>query len=484
MYVKLRGGTLVRPEGSIEADVVCRDGVIEEIGSEIRTKVDEEIDVSGQLVFPGFIDPHVHSRDPGLREKETFAHMTASAAAGGVTTVFDMPNVVPPLSTVEILEERIPYHEADAHVDFGLWGIAFGQDNLDELPKLIDRGVIGIKLFWGYAFSRTTGRMLYTAVDEAGNDLIRPPDNGGVLEIFETVSRAGGLLAAHCEDKAVLDWARAADSDPDSYEAFLNTRPDVAEAGAVALGIEFARYTGCRFHVVHVSAARSAQVIRQAKAGGAQVTAETCPQYLTLTNEAYRPGATMKVYPPIRRAADQAGLWDAIRDGTIDSIGSDHAPHTLEEKARPLRDQPAGAAVLETTARVLLNEASLGRITYESLAWLLAEGTARIYGVYPQKGRIEQGADADFTIVDPERPWRISNAELHSLNPLSPWDGASGTGAPTRTILRGRVLMVDGELTSGPGYGQFVGTTHASQRMALASTPAPEVSASSGRVGR
>jgi len=196
MYVKVRGGTIVRPEGLERADVLCRDGVIAEVGQDIRAEAEEEIDASGQLVFPGFIDPHVHSRDPGLREKETFEHMTAAAAAGGVTTVFEMPNVVPPLSSEALLDDRIPYLERQAHVDFGLWGIALGTENLPELAKLIERGVVGIKLFWGYAFSRETGRMLYTTADEASGDLLRPPDNGGVLEIFDAVARSGGLLAA------------------------------------------------------------------------------------------------------------------------------------------------------------------------------------------------------------------------------------------------------------------------------------------------
>jgi len=458
MFLKVRGGTVVRPEGLEEADIVCRDGVVTEIGPAIDTKVDEEIDASGQLVFPGFIDPHVHSRDPGLREKETFGHMTAAAAAGGVTSVFEMPNVVPPLSSEAVLDERIPYLQAQAHVDFGLWGIALGTENLTELPKLIQRGVVGIKLFWGYAFSRETGRMLYTTGEEAAEDLLRPPDNGGVLEIFEAVARSGGLLAVHCEDKAILDWAaRTAEASRESYDDFLRSRPDVAEAASVAAAVEFAQHTGCRFHVVHVSAARSANLIRQARAGGVSVTAETCPQYLTLTDEDYGPESVMKVYPPIRRRQDQDALWDALLDGTIQSIGSDHAPHTVDEKRRPLWSQPAGAAGVETTARVLLNEAHQGRLSYEKLSWLLAEGTARVYGVYPKKGRIQVGGDADFTVVDPNRPWRIANEDLHSLNSLSPWDGASGTGAPTRTVVRGRVVMADGELTSSPGYGQFFG---------------------------
>lgn len=465
MKLIIRNGTVITSSEAYEADVVCEDGQIkalEEVGT--SSSADEEIDAKGLLVFPGFIDPHVHSRDPGLTEKEDFVHSTRAAAAGGVTTLLEMPNAIPPVSDVEIFRERAEQHARVASVDFGLWGISLGADNLDELPALIDEGVVGVKLFWGYALHRQTKQLVYNLADEPLENLILPPGNGDVIDLFKTVARQGGLLAAHCEDREVIEASqRALGREVADYDDFLVSRPDTAEAATVALAVEFARATGCRFHVVHTSSARAIDILRGAQQEGITISAETCPQYLTLTDESYASvGPSMKVYPPIRRAHDQAALWQGVRDGTVTSIGSDHAPHTLEQKQKDLATQPAGAAGVETLVPVLLNEVSEGRISPERLAWVLSEGTARLYGIYPQKGALRPGADADLTIVDPEAGWTIHNEELHSKNPLSPWHGFSGRGVARYGILRGRVIMRDGEPQDEPG-GQLVRPTRTRQ---------------------
>ena len=458
MRVLVRGGTIVSSNGMYTADVVCDDGVITAVSAPGRWgDIDETVDASGALVFPGFIDPHVHSRDPGLTHKEDFEHSTAAAAVGGVTTILEMPNVVPPLSDLETFRQRAAYFEQHAHVDFGLWGMSLGSANLDALASLIAEGVAGIKLFWGYALDRKTSELVYNVEDRLPEDLVLPPGNGDVLELFKAVAIAGGLLAAHCEDREVnMASARAIEGRMAAYDDLLESRPEVAEAAAIAVGVEFARFTSCRFHVVHVSSARGLELIRQARAAGLRVTAETCPQYLTLTDESFATTPSMKVYPPIRRRQDRDALWGGLVDGTIDSIGSDHAPHTVEEKQQPLATQPAGAVGVETMARIMITEARRRDLPMERIAWLLSEGTARIYGLYPRKGEIRPGADADMTLVDPEREWVIRNRELHSLHPVSPWDGVSGTGAPVRTLVRGKTVMVDGELVGEPGWGRLV----------------------------
>jgi allantoinase len=453
MKLMIRNGTVVTPQGRYEADVVCEDGLIaslERPGS--ASGADEEIDATGLLVFPGFIDPHVHSRDPGLTDKEDFAHSTRAAAAGGVTTILEMPNAIPPVSDVSIFRERAEQHARVAFVDFGLWAISLGAENLNELPALIDEGVVGVKLFWGYALHRQTKQLVYNLADEPVDNLILPPGNGDVFDVFRTVSRAGGLLAAHCEDREVIEASqRALDREIEDYADFLAGRPDTAEAATIALGAEFARATGCRFHVVHTSSARGVQIIRTAQREGVPITAETCPQYLTLTDESYSSvGPLMKVYPPIRRALDRDALWEGVRDGTITSLGSDHAPHTVEQKQQDLATQPAGAIGVETLVPVLLNEVSEERLSPERLAWVLSEGTARLYGLHPQKGAIRPGTDADFTIVDPEAEWTIRNERLHSKNQLSPWHGSSGRGVAKLGLVRGQVVMRDGEPLGEP----------------------------------
>lgn len=458
MRLVIRNGTVVTSQGRYEADLVCEDGVIAEMrpaGSAARG--DDEIEARGLLVFPGFIDPHVHSRDPGLTEKEDFEHSTRAAAAGGVTTVLEMPNAVPPVSDVATFREREKHHARVASVDFGLWGISLGAENLQELPALIREGVVGVKLFWGYALDRRTKQLVYNLADTSPEDLIMPPDNGEVFEIFRTIAHAGGLLAAHCEDREVIEAAqRALGRKIVTYDDFLAARPDTAEAAAIALGAEFARATDCRFHVVHVSSARGVQLVRTAQREGTSISAETCPHYLTLTGEFFSSiGPVMKIYPPVRNASDSRALWNGIRDGTITSLGSDHAPHTIEEKQRDLAAAPAGAIGVETIVPVLLNEVMKGRISPEKLSWVLSEGTARLYRLYPQKGSMQPGTDADFTIVDPRAEWTIRNERLHSKNPLSPWDGFSGRGLARFGVVRGRVVMRDGDPT-GEQRGRLV----------------------------
>jgi allantoinase len=459
MKLVIRNGMVITSRERYKADLVCEDGLIAalEAPGSASGAYDEEIDAKGMLIFPGFIDPHVHSRDPGLTEKEDFAHSTLAAAAGGVTTILEMPNAIPPVNDVSIFRERAKQHERVAFVDFGLWGISLGAENLDALPDLIEEGVVGVKLFWGYALHRQTKQLVYNVADEPPENLILPPGNDDVFDVFKTVARAQGLLAAHCEDREVIEAAeRALGREIEDYDDFLEARPETAEAATVAVGAELARATGCRFHVVHTSSAQGVRIVRAAQREGVPISAETCPHYLTLTAESYRSvGPVMKIYPPIRHTRDRDALWEGVRDGTITSLGSDHAPHTVEQKQQNLATAPAGAIGVETIVPVLLNEVRKGRLSAERLAWVLSEGTARLYGLYPRKGTIRPGADADFTIVDPEASWTIRNEALRSKNPLSPWDGATGRGVPRFGVLRGRVVMRDGEPQGDPA-GQLV----------------------------
>jgi dihydroorotase len=461
MRLVIRNGTVVSPRGQYPWDVICEDESIAALQKRgTAVDADEEIDATGLLVFPGFIDPHVHSRDPGLTEKEDFAHSTRAAAAGGVTTILEMPNVVPPVSDVASFRERAAQHARVAFVDFGLWGISLGAANLADLPALVEEGAVGVKLFWGYALHRHTKQLVYNLADESPENLLLPPGNGEVYEIFRTMAGTGGLLAAHCEDREIIESSqRALGREVSDYEDILASRPDIAEAAPIALGVELARGTGCRFHVVHMSSARGVQIIRAARRKSQDITAETCPQYLTLSAESYAEvGPIMKVYPPVRRTADRDALLRGVADGTISSVGSDHAPHTVEQKSKGLATAPAGAIGVETMVRVLLNEAAAGRITAERLAWVLAEGTARLYGLFPRKGVIQPGADADITLVDPNAEWTIDNRRLHSKHPLSPWNGFTGRGLPMFGLLRGRVIMRDLEPVGEP-RGRLVRST-------------------------
>lgn len=458
MRLLVKNGSVVTPEGVQEVDILCEDGTIAallERGVEIP--VDEIVDASGKIVFPGFIDPHVHSRDPGLTEKEDFSHSTLGALVGGVTTVLEMPNAVPPVDSVEVLHERRAQHEKVAWVDFGLWGMSIGDSNVDDLAPMIEAGAVAIKIFWGYALRRDTRQLVYNIGDEPAENLLLPPDNGSVLRVFRAVAAAGGLLAAHCEDRDILAASEVDLGHPiESYDDLLAARPDIAESTSIAVASEFSRATGCRFHVVHLASEKGAEVVRAAQALGIQVTAETCPQYLSLTDEDYaRVGPMMKVYPPIRTSRDQQALWDAIKDGTIVSIGSDHAPHTVEEKARGLATQPAGGVGCETFGPVVLDAMFRGKSSVERISEVMSSSTAKLYGLYPRKGAIRPGSDADLTIVDPDYTYTVKNEDLVAKQPTSAWDGFELTGVPTMVILRGEVAMKDRKPV-GEHRGRFV----------------------------
>ncbi|MFI6289110.1 dihydroorotase family protein [Streptomyces sp. NPDC051018] len=469
MKLLVSSGTVVTEQGPVEADVLCSDGRIRALlAPGERVAADERVDAAGQLVFPGFIDPHVHSRDPGATHKETFAHSTLGALCGGTTTLLEMPNAVPAVTDVATFERRREEHAAKAWTDFGLWGMALGPANLHEIAPLHRAGAVAVKFFWGYALDRRTKGLVYDFAAAPPDSLLLPPENGEVVEMFREVASCGGVLAAHCEDRHIL--ARSAErlGHPiETYDDLLRARPALAEATSIAVGAQFARATGCRFHVVHMGSAAGAQVVREARAAGAPVTAETCPQYLTLTErDAERLGPALKVYPPVRSQADQDALWAAVADGTVMSVGSDHAPHLVEEKMRGFGSAPAGGLGVETLAPLMVDAMVRGRISPARLAGVLSTETARLYGLWPRKGTVRPGADADLTLVDPEGSWHVSNDRMHALNPVTTWDGWDLRGRVTASVLGGHPAMKDGEPV-GERRGRFVAGDHTAGRAAV-----------------
>src|ERR1700722_14082607 len=442
----IRNGTVVSPDAAIPASVAIKDGAVLAAGpADAMPTAKETLDATGLHVLPGAIDVHVHFRDPGYPHKEDFGTGTAGAAFGGVTTVFDMPNTVPPTGTGKILAEKHATAAAAAHVDFGLYGL-LGEDTIAHVPELVAGGVIGFKLYMGNTF---------------GN--IPSPSTGAMLEAFETVAPTGKRISLHAETNSIMERreARLREAGRTDPLAHLASRPAVVAVEAVSRAAILAEWTGARIHILHISSADELRPLAEAKARGVDVTGETCPHYLMLSTDDYHDLAgIIRVNPPVREARNQRPLWTAIADGTIDLIATDHAPHTPEEKTRnDIWAVDCGFPGVETQMPLMLTEVNNGRLSICDYVRLSAFNPAKIWGLYPRKGAIALGSDADLAIVDISREHTIDDAALQSRSKISPWNGRRVKGLPLHTLVRGRFIMKDRRLADGVrGFGRSVHT--------------------------
>jgi dihydroorotase len=440
----IHNGTVVSPEMAIAASVAIKDGKVLAVGAaQAMPQAAETLDARGLHVLPGAIDVHVHFRDPGYPHKEDFATGTAAAAFGGVTTVFDMPNTLPPTGTGEILREKHARAAASAHVDFGLYGL-LGEDTIEHVPALIDGGVIGFKLYMGNTF---------------GN--IPSPSTGAMLEALEVVAATGKRISLHAETASIMARreARMVAAGRRDPLAHLAARPALVAIEAVSRAALLAEWTGARIHILHISSADELRPLAEAKARGIDITGETCPHYLMLSAADYaRFGGIIRVNPPVREAHHQEPLWRALADGTVDMIATDHAPHSPEEKTRnDIWSVDCGFPGVETQMPLMLTEAAKGRFSICDYVRWSAFNPARAWGLYPHKGVIAPGADADLALVDLARPWTIDDAKIQSRSKISPWHGREVRGLPIHTLVRGRVVMRDRTLVAtARGWGRSV----------------------------
>lgn len=457
----IKNGQIVTPDEMFQANIYIKDGKIAAISDQLlEGTTKRETDATGKYVLPGLIDIHVHSRDPGPTYKEDFFHSTQAAAAGGITTVFEMPNTTPPTNNVENFRRQVANLTRKAHVDFGVWALCLGHLNNEDIPALHEAGAIGFKFFWGYAINKKTFQLTYN-YKPGMDDVIPPFSDGEVYEIFQTVAQTGDVLAIHAEDSSLIQTLteKVEKSGRRDYDALLEGRPNLAEEITIQMGLSFARESGARLHVLHVSTGEGVDLIQQAKAKGYPVSAETCPHYLFLSNEDYpKIGSILKVYPPVKYKKDQERLWKGIADGTITIVSSDHAPHTAEEKFDDLWSIPAGMCGTETLAPLMLNAVNEGRISLQKLTALMSENPAKRFGIYPQKGSLEVGTDADLTIVDMDKKTDIKAENLHSKSKVTAFDGYPIKGLPIETIVRGETVMKNGEIVHSP-FGHLV-TSH------------------------
>ncbi|MEW6454728.1 MAG: dihydroorotase family protein [Pseudomonadota bacterium] len=450
----IHNGKVVSPDSVIDASVAIKEGTILSVGEpSAMPPARETLDAKGLHILPGAIDVHVHFRDPGYPHKEDFASGTAAAAFGGVTTVFDMPNTIPPVGTPELLAAKHKMAAEKAHVDFGLYAL-LGEDTIKHAAEMA-KTAIGFKLYMGNTFGA-----------------IPSPDTGAMLEAFEVVAPTGKRVSLHAETNEImvrreLRMREAGRTDP---LAHIASRPAVVAVEAVSRAAILAEWTGARIHILHISSAEELRPLREAKARGVDITGETCPHYVLLSTDDYaRFAGVIRVNPPVREARNQEPLFAALGDGTIDCIATDHAPHSVEEKTRnDIWTVDCGFPGVETQMPLMLNEVARGRYSVSDYVRWSSANPAKIWGLYPHKGVIQAGAHADIAIVDLDREWAIDDAKLQSLSRITPFHGRKVKGLPIHTLVRGRFVMKDRSLMKDArGWGRSVHT--------LQNLPAPQL---------
>ncbi len=423
----LKGGMAATTGGIMRADVALRDGRIAAVG-EIAGDAAEVVDATGLHVLPGVIDSQVHFREPGLEHKEDLATGTAGAALGGVTAIFEMPNTSPNTLTADDLAEKLARAKGRAWCDHAFF-IGAAEENAEELGAL-ERlpGCAGVKVFMG----SSTGSLLVS-----DDEMLR-----------EVLRHGRRRVAIHAEDEARLRERLPLVRDGADVALHPEWRDAETASRATKRLMSLARETGRRVHVLHVTTAEEIGIL----AGNKDLaTVEVTPQHLTLAApECYRRlGTFAQMNPPVRDARHRDGLWRGVAQGVVDCIGSDHAPHTREEKARPYPKSPSGMTGVQTLVPIMLDHVNAGRLSLERFVDLTSAGPARIYNV-AAKGRLAVGYDADLTVVDLKARRTIRNDWIASRCGWSPFDGTTVTGWPMMTIVRGRIVMREDQLIGQP----------------------------------
>lgn len=424
----IQGGILITPNGRERADIGIAQGKIVAIGDLSASDADEVVNAEHLHVLPGVIDSQVHFRDPGHPLKETFESGTRAAVLGGITTVFDMPNTNPLTITTAELQGKLDRAVGRAWCNYAFYmgGCASNAEQLAQLENL--PGCCGIKVFMG----SSTGDLL-AADDEV------------LLRILQSGKRR---VAVHAEDEARL-IARKHIAEQAGHPTAHPVWRDVETAlKATRRILRLARLAGRPVHLLHITTSEEMALLAQNKD---IASVEVLPQHLTLhAPECYkRLGTLVQMNPPIRDSTHQSALWQALRDGVIDVIGSDHAPHTKEEKAKPYPQSPSGMPGVQTMLPLMLNHVAHGRLTLERLVDLTSAGPARLFGI-AGKGRIAVGYDADLTLVDQKKQQTIEKSWLASLCGWSPFEGMNVNGWPVSTIINGRIVMLNGALLGDP----------------------------------
>ncbi len=452
----LTGGTLVTAVDSRTGDLLIRDGKIAEVGTGL-TSSGRTLDVSGHLVLPGGIDTHVHHSHPikhlDIETADDFHTGTVAAACGGVTAIIDFALQQKGDTLVETRDRRLPAVEDKAVIDYGLHIIVTDvrDESLAEIPQLVEEGFPSFKMMMTYAGKKV--------------------DDAGLLRVFEVVARSGGICYLHCEnDAAITHLIKAHTSRGETGPYYhAQSRPPQAEAEATHRAICLAELAGAPICIAHVTNAGAVSHIRAARERDLPVVAETCPHYLTLTDRVYDPSSGFEAAkyvcsPPMREDKHRDALWTALQEGALQQVASDHAPFRYSDQKTLGRDDftriPNGLPGIETRVPlVFTNGVKTGLLSINRFVELVSTNPAKIFGLYPTKGSLEVGADADLIVIDPDREVEIDHAVLHSAMDYSPYEGMTVSGFPTWTISRGEIIVDRWQPLAERGRGLLVKRT-------------------------
>ena len=438
----IRSRRVLLPETTRPAALRVRGGVITSVGewNEAPDRATTIVDAGEAVVMPGLVDAHVHVNEPGRTEWEGFATATRAAAAGGVTTLVDMPlNSIPPTTTLAGFQEKLAAARGQCQIDAAFWG-GVVPGNTPELEPLLKAGVRGFKCF-----------LVHSGVDEFPH-----VTETHLLEAMPELARLNSVLLVHAELAEPIENAAAelAGSDPKDYRTFLKSRPRAAENEAVALMIRLCRRTGARVHIVHHSSSDALPLLRAAREEGLPLTVETCPHYLTFAAEEIADGAThFKCCPPVRERENRERLWQALADGVIDMVVSDHSPCTPNLKLRETGDFLAawgGIAALQFGLPVIWTQAEKRGFGLRDVTRWMSAAPAKLAGLDKRKGRLAIGYDADIVVLNPEKEFKIVPEIIHFKNKLTPYSGMSLRGVVEATYVRGVKVYENGRFAARP----------------------------------
>jgi allantoinase len=454
----ITNGQVVTETGIVAATVALKDGRIAALLTpDMPAEASETIDAAGSYVLPGAIDIHFHCRAPAYPERGDFATETRAAAAGGVTTIFEMPISKPCCATPDIFRSRRALGEADAYVNFALYG-APGLLNLDYIHEMTDEGAIAWKIFM-------------TSAPAGRNDEFEGlclPDDENLYQALKLTAESGLVCVVHAENNRMLEWltAQLKAAGRNDIPSHGESRPPVVEALAVSTLLTMNEDIGADLHIAHLSSKLTLEVFERFKRTGSTATAETCPHYLVFTEaDMERAGPYGKINPPLRQQEDQDALWGGLAAGSLIAVTTDHSPFTVEEKERARTDiwkTPPGAPGVEQLVLMMMDAALKGKMSVVKAAQLISTNGAKRFGIYPNKGVIAVNSDADITLYDPKPVTTIDRNRLFSKAALCDklYDGMSFQGKVTRTIVGGKTVFINEDdnprVVGERGWGKFV----------------------------